>query len=87
MRNLSEIRADLELASHERAELWESLAEQYDAAKSARADQLSRRIEELWAESRLARARGLFGDPEEIISRARAEERLERESRRVRRAA
>jgi len=87
MRTLTEIRAELEQASHERAELWEELSEQYDAGKSARAEQLSRRIEELWAESRVARARRVFGDPNEIISRARAEERLERESRRVRKAA
>ena len=87
MRTLTHIRMELEQASEERADLWEELSEQYDAAKSARAEALSRRIEELWAEARVARARGLFGDPDEIISRARAEERLERESRRARHAA
>jgi hypothetical protein len=87
VRLLAEIRKDLEAASARRTELWEELAEQYDAAKSAEAAALSRRIEELWTEARAARARAQYGPSDEIITRARAEDRLDREARRWRPAA
>ena len=79
---MSEIRRELEAASERRAALWEELAESYDAGKSAEATRLSKRIESLWAEARVARARSRYGPSEEIITRARAEDRLDREARR-----
>ena len=82
MRTIQEIRAELERAVDRRAELWHELGTGHDPAKSAEAARLSSRIEELWAESRAAQARSRFGSPELIQARARAEERLERESRR-----
>lgn len=82
MRTPQEIRAELERAVDRRAELWHELGGGFDPAKSAEAARLSSRIEELWAEARAAQARGRFGSPELIQARARAEERLERESRR-----
>jgi hypothetical protein len=87
MRTLDEIRRELDAAIERRAELWESLAEGPDQAKSDEAAELSDLIDRLWAEQRLARARARFGDPSLIIARARAEDRLEREARRLRRAA
>ncbi|MDQ3859262.1 MAG: hypothetical protein M3327_12610 [Actinomycetota bacterium] len=87
MRTLRDIRKELELASERRAELWEELAESHDAGRSAEAGRLSRRIEELWAEARTARARARYGPSDEIITRARAEDRLDREARRWRSAA
>jgi hypothetical protein len=39
---------------------------------------LDARLEELWAAHRAERARLRFGEREEIVRRARAEERLER---------
>ena len=87
MRTLDEIRRELEVASERRAALWEDLSEGYDAVKSAEAARLTSRIEELWTESRIARAHARYGDSREIITRARAQDRLDREARRWRSAA
>jgi hypothetical protein len=87
MRTLTEIRRDVERASERRSDLWEELSEGHDAVKAAEAARLSRRIEELWAEARAARAQVRYGPSEEIITRARAEDRLDREARRWRTAA
>ena len=87
MRTLKDIRRELEEASERRAALWEGLAAGHDAAKAAEAARLSRRIEELWGEARTARARAQYGPSDEIIGRARAEDRLDREARRLRAAA
>jgi hypothetical protein len=81
VRTIQEIKAELEQAVDRRAQLWHELAGGRDDAKSAEAARLSRKIEELWAEARTAQARRQFGSPELIQARARAEERLERESR------
>jgi hypothetical protein len=82
VRTISEIRAELEQAVERRSELWHELADGPDPAKSAEAARLSSKIEDLWAEARNVQARNRSGAPELIIARARAEERLERESRR-----
>jgi hypothetical protein len=87
MRMLTDIRRELDSAIEARAELWEDLSQGHDAAKVAEASRLSRRIDELWAEARSAKAHIRFGSAELILQRARAEDRLERESRRVRKAA
>ena len=87
MRPLDEIRADIERATEQRAELWEELSYGGDVVKSAEVKRLTERINELWAEERATRARLRFGPSENILARARAEERLDRESRRLRKAA
>ena len=87
MRTQAEIRAELEGAIARRAELWDALNEGHDPAKSAEAARLSARIEELWAEHRAVLARRRHGPTEMIHARARAEERLERDARRQRKAA
>jgi hypothetical protein len=87
VRTAQEIRKDLEAASERRTALWEDLSEGLDVGKSGEAAALSRRIEELWAELRASEARARFGPSEDIIARARAEDRLDRESRRLRKAA
>lgn len=87
MRTQDEIRAELDRAIARRAELWDALNKEHDPAKSAEAAQLSARIEDLWAEYRTVRARLRHGPVERIHARARAEERLEREANRLRRAA
>jgi hypothetical protein len=87
VRTLTDIRRDLENATQRRTFLWEELAEGHDAVKSAEASRLSERIEELWAEARTARAHARYGPSDEIITRARAEDRLDREARRWRSAA
>ena len=79
---MTEIRAELDEAVDRRAEIWHELGEGIDPAKSAEVKRLSGLIEELWAEARTTEARNRFGAPELIHARARAEERLERDSRR-----
>ena len=87
VRTLTDIRKELDATTNRRSALWEELSEGYDARKSAEAAALSKRIEQLWAEARIARARARFGPSEDIITRARAEDRLDREARRYRVAA
>lgn len=87
MRTLREIHDELDEATSRRARLWEELSGGHDAEKSAEVAALKDRIEALWAEARVIRARLEFGDAEAILSRARAEERLERESRRLKKVA
>jgi hypothetical protein len=82
VRDVAEIKAELERAVDRRAELWHELGDGHDPAKSAEVARLSSRIEDLWAEARSAQALRRFGAPELIQARARAEERLERDSRR-----
>ena len=82
MRTPEDIRAELDRITEERAELWGDLSENHDADKSARAAELSELIEVLWTELRQAQAHARFGPADEIIAKARAEDRLDRESER-----
>jgi hypothetical protein len=84
---MNEIREELERATERRAELWHELGDGGDPAKSAEAAELSEQIDELWAEARALRAHARFGPTDAIRARARAEERLERDSRRLEKAA
>lgn len=86
MRTITDIRDELERAVERRAELWHELNNGVDPIKSAEAAELSHKIDELWAESRALRAYQRFGPSDEIRARARAEERLERDSRRLKAA-
>jgi hypothetical protein len=87
MRPIQEIRTDLERATERRGELWEALGHGRDEAKAAEAARLSGLITDLWSELRTVKARQRWGDPGLIQRRARAEERLERDSLRIRKAA
>ena len=87
MRTIEHIREELERATERRAELWHELGDGVDPAKSAEAAELSQRIDELWAEARALKAYDRFGPSDAIRARARAEERLERDSRRLKKAA
>jgi hypothetical protein len=86
MRTTQDIRAELERAIARRARLWEELGERGDPVKSAEAADLTRLIDDLWAETRALRARSRWGDSEVIRARARAEERLERDAHRLKAA-
>ena len=77
-RTLDTIRLEIERATDRRAELLHVLAEGHDAAAAAEHAEVEERIASLWNEYREARVRGRFGDRDEIIKRARLEERLER---------
>lgn len=87
MRTIEDIRAELDQAIERRARLWEELGAGADPAKSAEAGELTTLIDDLWAEARALKAYERFGPSDIIRSRARTEERLEREARRLERRA
>jgi hypothetical protein len=78
MRELKDIRLEIEQATQRRAELWHALSEGHDGDLAAELEQLNENLETLWDEHRETRARLRFGERDEIIRRARAEERLNR---------
>jgi hypothetical protein len=78
MRNIDEIRTELDRATERRSELFHLLSNGHDAELSAELHELEERISSLWDEHRTLRAQQRFGDREEIIKRARHEERLAR---------
>jgi ABC-type phosphate transport system auxiliary subunit len=78
MNTLNEIRLEIERATERRAELWHLLSEGRDATLAAELKELEERIARLWDEHRALRAHARFGDRDEIIRRARHEERLAR---------
>ena len=78
MTKLSDIRAEIDRVSDRRAELWHVLSRGYDAQISAEVKELDQRLERLWDEHRSVKAQVRFGDRDEIIRRARHEERLAR---------
>jgi hypothetical protein len=87
MRTIEDIRDELERAVKRRAELWNELGDGVDPAKSAEAAGLADQIDDLWAEVRALKAHARFGPSDAIRARARAEERLERDSRRLEKTA
>jgi DNA-binding transcriptional regulator GbsR (MarR family) len=68
----------IEELSEERQELWHRLSDGLDPAVQSEIKDLDARLEELWQALRMEKARLRFGEREEIVRRARAEERLER---------
>ena len=78
MRTLTEIRDEIERVSEDRAALLHRLSEGRDVVLAAELKELDERIARLWDEHREARVRVRFGDRDEIIRRARLEERIDR---------
>ena len=78
MTSLDQIHAEIESATERRAELWHLLSEGHDPALADELHDLETRLERLWDEHRTLKARARFGDRDEIIKRARHEERLAR---------
>jgi hypothetical protein len=78
MRTLDQIHAELDSATERRSELWHLLSGGHDTALAAELHELEERIAALWDEHRTLKARERFGDRDEIIRRARHEERLAR---------
>ena len=78
MKTLDEIRNELDQATERRSELWQLLSDGHDAALSDELHELEDRIAALWDEQRTLKAQQRFGDRDEIIKRARHEERLAR---------
>ena len=78
MRTRDEIHAELETASERRSELFHLLSNGHDPTLSQELHELEERIAALWDEHRSLRAQERFGNRDEIIKRARHEERLAR---------
>jgi hypothetical protein len=76
--NLSEIHAEIERLSEERAELWHRLSAEYDPQIKEEIRRRDAELDNLWDDHRALRARVRFGDRAAIVARARVEERLER---------
>ena len=78
MRTIQEIQGQIDDASERRAELRRLLAQGRDAAVVDEVHELDEQLSSLWDEHRAFKARVRWGDREQIVARARAEERLER---------
>lgn len=74
----NQIRDEIERLSEERQQLWYQLSGGLDPALKEEIKELDVRLQELWQVLRLEKARLRFGEREDIVRRARAEERLER---------
>ena len=78
MNTLEQIKSEIQQATERRAELWRALSQGHDAEAVAEVKALEDKIQRLWDEERMLRAQLRFGDRDEIIKRARHEERLAR---------
>lgn len=78
MRTIPEIHAEIEQLSEVRGELWRSLAAGRQQSVVDEIKQIDERLVALWDEHRAERARIRFGERDDIVRRARQEERLER---------
>ena len=74
----NQIHTEIERISEERQELWHRLSDGLDTSVQSELKDLDERLQALWQSLRAEKARLRFGEREEIVRRARAEERLER---------
>jgi len=75
---IATIKAEIGEVSERRAELWHRLSDGRNPEVVEQIKALDDKLGSLWNEHRALRARIRFGEPEQIVKRARAEERLER---------
>jgi hypothetical protein len=75
---VNQIHDEIERLSETRQDLWQRLSDGLDPAVAGEIKALDAQLQELWETLRLEKARLRFGEREEIVRRARAEERLER---------
>jgi hypothetical protein len=78
MRKLTEIKQEIDRLSDRRADVLHDLSVGYDAELAAEHHRLEETIAALWEEQRATRATIRNGDRDEIIQRARHDERLSR---------
>ena len=78
MRTIQEIHTEIERLSEVRGELWHQLSEGRQQAIVDEIKLIDDQLVALWDEHRAERARIRFGERDEIVRRARQEERLER---------
>jgi ABC-type phosphate transport system auxiliary subunit len=78
MRELREVKLDIERLSERRTELWHELGAGGGPNVRAELAELQKQVAALWDEQRQIRATLRFGDRDAILTRARTDERLER---------
>jgi len=78
METIPRIHAEIDELSEQRVTLWNSLSLGRDPEVVEQIKELDARLEQLWQQVRAERARIRFGERDDIVRRARAEERLER---------
>lgn len=78
MNIIATIHAEIDALSERRTALWHRLSEGRDLEVVGEIKAIDEQLAFLWNEQREIRARIRFGEREEIVRRARAEERLER---------
>src|SRR5215471_16360773 len=74
----TDIHTEIEQLSEKRQDLWHRLSEGLDPSVATEIKEIDAHLEDLWESLRHEKARLRFGEREEIVRRARAEERLER---------
>jgi hypothetical protein len=75
---ITDIHNEIESLSEQRQDLWHRLSDGLDVEAQAEVKEIDSRLTELWETLRLEKARLRFGERDETVRRARAEERLER---------
>ncbi len=75
---LDSIHDEIDDVSERRGHLWRRLSDGRNPELVEQIKELDRQLDALWNEHRAVRARIRFGEREQIVKRARAEERLER---------
>ena len=78
MNTIPEIQAEIERLSEQRTELYTELSRRRSEAVRQGIKQIDERLQTLWDQHRAERARIRFGEREDIVRRARAEDRLDR---------
>jgi hypothetical protein len=78
MSTITRIHKEIDALSEERAELWHRLSAGRNPDTMEEIKRLDLRLQALWEAHRAERARIRFGERDDIVKRARAEERLER---------
>ena len=78
MRTIHDIHAEIERLSDVRGELWHRLSQGRQQAIVDEIKEIDEQLLTLWDEHRAERARIRFGERDDIVRRARQEERLER---------
>lgn len=74
----TQIHDQIERLSEERQALWLRLSEGLDPSVKDEIRELDERLQQLWQDLRTEKARLRFGEREDIVRRARAEDRLDR---------
>lgn len=78
MHTIEAIHAEIDEISELRTELWKRLSLGRNPELVAEIKEIDAKLDSLWDAQRAERARIRFGERENIVKRARAEERLER---------